>query len=174
MSTNDIGAAVQAARIYLTEHPEEARYRDTAATAVLEDGLVCRVEAPDGTTVVTDMPAGVGGTATAPSAGWLNRAGLAACEATVIAMRAAELGVPLERVEVTVDSESDDRGLLGAGHDIPAGPLSTHFAITITSSADADTLRELTEWADHHSPVSDGLRRAVPVTLEVRTAATAP
>ena len=43
-----IGRSIEAARQYLAEHPEEARYTDTAASAVIEGGLRCRVEGPDG------------------------------------------------------------------------------------------------------------------------------
>ncbi len=35
-------------------------------------------------------------------------------------MRAAELGILLDRVEVVVDSESDDRGILAMEDDVPA------------------------------------------------------
>jgi uncharacterized OsmC-like protein len=98
------------ARRYLSQHPSECSYTDSAATAVVEKGLRCRVERPDGAVLVTDMPTAVGGDGTAPSAGWVARAALASCDATVVAMRAAELGIRLQRIEVTVDSESDDRG----------------------------------------------------------------
>jgi hypothetical protein len=70
MTTNShISQFLQAARSYLSEHADEARSRDSAATAVVEDGLRCRVEGPDGATIYTDMPAGVGGRSTSPSPG---------------------------------------------------------------------------------------------------------
>ena len=112
MPDDEIRAAIESAGRYLTEHPAEARYTDSAATVVMESGLRFRAEFPGGT-VSTDMPASVGGAGSAPSPGWLWRASLAACEATLIKMRAAALGVAVERLEVTVDSESDDRGILG-------------------------------------------------------------
>ena len=60
-----------------------------AAVAVLEGGgLRCRAEGPNGAVLVTDMPRPVGGTASAPTPGWMLRAALANCDATVIAMRA--------------------------------------------------------------------------------------
>jgi uncharacterized OsmC-like protein len=134
----------------------------------MEDGLRCRVETPEGAVVVTDMPAGVGGQGSAPSPGWVARAAQASCDATLIAMRAAELGVPLQRLEVTVDSESDDRGLLGMDEAVPAGPLSSRIRVRIAAEGvDPARLRELVEWADRHSPVSDAVRRAVPTTVEV-------
>jgi uncharacterized OsmC-like protein len=118
--------------------------------------------------MVTDMPAGVDGGGPAPSPGWIARAAQASCDATLIVMRAAELGVPLQRLEVTVDSESDDRGLLGMDETVPAGPLSTRIRVRIAAGGvDRARLRELVEWADRHSPVSEAVRRAVPTTVEV-------
>ncbi len=60
--------------------------------------------------------------ASAPSPGWLLRAAEASCVATLITMRAAMLGIDLDTLEVTVDSVSDDRGLLGVDDTVPAGP----------------------------------------------------
>jgi uncharacterized OsmC-like protein len=168
-----IGRSIEAARKYLAEHPEEARYTDSAASAVVEDGLRCRVEGPNGATVYTDMPAGVGGAATAPSPGWFARAGHASCEATLISMRAAELGIVLHRVEVVVDSESDDRGILALDDQVPAGPLSLRTRVRISADGvDPQELRDLVAWADHHSPISDATRRTVPMTVEVEFAET--
>lgn len=100
----------------------QARSTDSAATATLVDRLVVRVTGPRGETITTDMVPSVGGTATAPSPGWLLRAAEASCVVTLIAMRAAVLGITLDELEVSVDSESDDRGLLGIDDDVPAAP----------------------------------------------------
>jgi uncharacterized OsmC-like protein len=170
-ASSHIGHSIETARQYLVEHPEEARYTDTAALATVEGGLRCRVDGPNGAAVYTDMPTGVGGESTAPSPGWLLRAGQASCDATLIMMRAAELGIPLQRVEVVVDSESDDRGILAMDDDVPAGPLSTRTRVRIKADeVEPQVLRELVEWAERHSPVSDSLRRVVPMTVEVESA----
>jgi uncharacterized OsmC-like protein len=169
-TSSHIGRSIEIARNYLAEHPEEARYTDSAASAVVEDGLRCRVEGPGGATIRTDMPAGVGGESTAPSPGWFARASHASCDATLIAMRAAELGIALQRVEVIVDSESDDRGILAMDDEVPAGPLSSRIRVRITADGvDPQVLHELVEWADRHSPISDAIRRAVPLTVEVES-----
>ena len=60
-TSSHIGQSIRLARNYLTEHPEAARYPDSAASAVVEDGLRCRVEGPGGAVMYTDMPARVGG-----------------------------------------------------------------------------------------------------------------
>ena len=114
------------------------------------------------------MPPGVGGGGAAPSPGWLMRAALANCDATLIAMRAAQMGIVLSALEVIVDSESDDRGLLGMDDSVPAGPLSMRTRIRIAAEGVSDKdLREIIEWAEKHSPVADAIRRAVPMSTEV-------
>lgn len=167
MTQSDIAAAVGAARSYLTANPAEARYRDAPATARIEEGLRIHVQGRDGETLVSDMVTGVGGKGTAPSPGWLFRAAYASCVATLIAMRAAERGVDVSTLEVTVDSESDDRGILGIDESVPAGPLSMRVAIRVGPSADPSALHEIVDWGVAHCPVHDLVQREV--TVEVVT-----
>jgi uncharacterized OsmC-like protein len=85
-------------------------------------------------------------------------------------MRAAALGVELRRLEVTVDSESDDRGILGIEEAVPAGPLSIRVRVRIEAAGTpADRLREIVEWGLLHCPVDDAARREVPVKVEIET-----
>jgi uncharacterized OsmC-like protein len=161
--------AVQQTKHRLEESPDAARSADRPAIAVLDGGLRCRVEAPDGSVLITDMPASLGGGGSAPTAGWLARAARASCLATRIAMHAAECGVELETVEVVAESESDTRGLLGLDETVPPGPLRSALRVRIVApDVDDEKLRELVEWAEAHSPVSDLVTRAVPseVTIE--------
>jgi uncharacterized OsmC-like protein len=163
-----IAAALERATQYLTQHPEEASYTDSVAVASLDEGLEVAVRDPDGRTVRTDMPKGVGGADAEPSPGWLFRAAIAACDVTLIAMRAAMLGVELTDVEVTIDSESNDYGVLGIDDTVPAGPLSVRTRVRVAArDADDQTLRDLVEWAVAHCPVCDATKRAVPVTVDV-------
>ena len=168
MTTRNVKESIESAISFLHDNPQKARYTDTAATASIEDTLRCHAVAPDGTGIRSDMPPGVGGGGEAPSPGWLMRAALANCDATLIAMRAAQLGIALSELEVVVDSESDDRGLLAMDHSVPAGPLSMRTRIRIRSDGSSEEeLRELIEWAERHSPVADAIRRAVPMRTEV-------
>jgi uncharacterized OsmC-like protein len=170
---SDIGDALRGARAYLTDHPDEARYRDSPATARMVGGLATEVEGPDGVSLRTDMPAGIGGGASAPSPGWYLRAAQASCVATLVTMRAAEEGVALDHLVVTVDSESDDRGITGAADDIPAGPLSGRVKVMLgAAGADEATLRSIAEWGWQHCPVDDAIRRAVRVDLEIEVGST--
>lgn len=168
--TDAIRAAIEGASTYLTDHPDEARYVDSAATATLGDGLRVSVEGPAGERLETDMPAAVGGAGAAASPGWFLRASVAACVASLARMRAAQLGVSGFAGSVEVDSESDDRGILGLDTDTPAGPLHMRIHLRLTADgADAESLREIGEWAVDHCPVSDAVRRAVPVEVSVST-----
>jgi uncharacterized OsmC-like protein len=166
-----IADAVASATAYLNEHPDEALYRDSVARARLDEGLAILVGDPEGFEIRTDMPRAIGGAASAPSPGWLLRAALASCVASLVAIRAATLGVTLDAVEVEADSESDDRGILGIDASVPAGPLSASILVTIRARGrPAAELDELARWAIDHCPVADALRRAIPTNVEVKVA----
>lgn len=168
MTNSGIREAISAAIAYLTEHPAEARYTDGPATAMLKEGLAVTVTGPDGAVVQTDMPKSVGGTGAGPSPGWLLRAAQASCLATLIAMRAAQLGLEPGPIEVRIDSESDDRGILGIDESVPVGPLSSRARVRLKlRSISREELGGLVRWADAHCPVQDAVRRAVPSSLEV-------
>ena len=164
-----IRSAIETASAHLAEHPEAAVSTDAAATAVREDGLRFRVEGPKGA-VTTDMAGSVGGGASAPTPAWLMRAALASCDATLIAMEAARDGVELTDLKVTVDSESDFRGVLGVDDSVKPGPLAVRVRIQLTSSdATPDQLREIVQRAEMRSPVRDALARALPMATEIVT-----
>jgi uncharacterized OsmC-like protein len=164
-----IRSAVEEASRYLTNHPEAAAATDAAATAVREEGLRFRVDGPQGN-LSSDMSKTVGGGATAPTPGWLLRAALASCDATLVAMEAARDGVELTGLEVTVDSDSDFRGILGVDDSVRPGPLGVRVRIQLASSnASQAQLREIVERAERRSPVRDALARVLPMTTEIVT-----
>ena len=164
---SEIRKALESAAEYVAEHP--ATDLDTPATAILANGLSCRVEGPFGG-LNTDMATSLGGGGSDPSPGWLMRAALASCDATIVAMEAARSGIELTHLAVTVVSESDNRGVLGAGDGVPPGPLSVRVRIELAASnAGEDELRELVHRAESRSAVADAISRAVPVTTEIVT-----
>lgn len=171
MPVEQIQNSVKDVIAYLTENPEDAVSTDAPVTAKMEDGLRCRATGTNGESIVTDMPKAIGGGETAPSPGWLSRASSATCDATRIALRAAELGIALDTLEVTVDSVSDDRGLLGLDEAVSAGPVSVRTQVTIGAAGVAEaTLREVVDFAIAHSPLAEGFRRETPTTLETTIA----
>ncbi len=163
-----IRAAIEGASAYLTENPDEARYTDSLATAHIEAGLRIHVGGPNGEVLVTDMPTAVGGGSSAPSPGWYLRAAVAACVTSLAVMRAAQLGIESFTCEVEVDSESDDRGILGLDPSVPAGPLSMRIGYRMSAaSMGPDQLAEIAQWAVDHCPVSDAVRRTIPTLVDV-------
>lgn len=167
---SQIRDAVAGASAYLSDHPDEARYRDSHARARLSDGLRVEVDGAGGEQLRTDMPRAIGGSAAAPSPGWFFRAAAAACVASLIGIRAAMTGLelPADTVTVTVDSESDDRGILGLDDAIPAGALSMRVSVSLTEvSADRRAFEAVVRWAVDHCPVTETAKRAVAIELEL-------
>src|SRR5438552_2823804 len=97
-------------------------------------------------------------------------ASLASCCATVIALRAARLGINLSKLEVAVESEGDTRGILGLDDRISAGMSALRTTVQIAAdNAGPEQLEELVRWSDRHSPVGCTVREAVRNTLFVHT-----
>ena len=90
-----------------------------------------RTTGPNEQVIITDMPKTVGGGGTAPTPGWFMQAALATCNATGIAMKAAREGIKLTTLEVSIDTESDTRGIFGIDESITAGPLNMKTRVRI-------------------------------------------
>jgi uncharacterized OsmC-like protein len=149
-------------------HPEKARAKYAPATATLESGLKCRVTGPSGEQIETDMPPALGGAGSGPNPGWFFRASLAACCSTVIAAQAARLGINLTKLEVTVEGEGDNRGVLGLDEAISAGHSAIRTNVQISAQdATFEQIEELVHWAAAHSPVGCTVRDAPSNTLSV-------
>lgn len=161
----DIKQSIEGAIAYLGENPDKARYTDSVATATLGEDLRVTVDGSHGA-IVTDMPTGVGGRNEHASPGWLLRAAIASCIATVIGMEAARDDVSLHALEVAVDSESDDRGILRMA-DVEVGPLSVSVRVRLGGDAGPDVLEEIARRGAAHCPVCDAVKRPVPVTVDV-------
>lgn len=167
MSDSRIREAIERTSAAIAADPAKAKAKNAPATARITEGLKCEVSGPYGERLVTDMPPAMGGAAGGPNPGWVLRGALASCTATVIAMRAAKLGIELTALEVTVESESDNRGILGLGDRISAGLGAVRTRVKIAGNADAAALRDLVTWGDNHSPVGCTLKDATPCSLHV-------
>jgi uncharacterized OsmC-like protein len=168
MSTTEaIASRIRAACSFFAQNPAAARVEDLPIRAEWLGGLRVRATDGDGRTVETDMPREIGGTGERMTPGTLLRTALAACDATRIAMAAAQRGVELSRLEVEVTSTSDLRGLLGLDG-VEPGPLGVGMRYRLASeTAGEDELRALAEEAERCSPVLSALRREIPVSVEL-------
>jgi uncharacterized OsmC-like protein len=168
MSTASISDAIRKISDVFAADPERAHTKGVPATARLVDGLRFEVTGPSGETAFTDMPAALGGAASAPAPGWLLRGAVASCTATVVAMRAAETGIDLNTLEVTVESEADQRGLLGLDEEVSAAFATMRIRVRIGADGAApDDLRALVAWGDAHSPVACTVRESPVTAVEV-------
>lgn len=170
MNAPEIRQAIDKPGAAITADPAKARAKNAPATARLTGGLQCEVSGPYGVRLTTDMPPAMGGEASGPNPGWLFRSSLASCTATVIAMRAAQLSVTLSRLEVTVEGESDNRGLLGLDDSVSAGLGGLRTRVTIGGDAPPDKLREIVAWGDAHSPIACTVRAAPATSVEIDVA----
>ena len=167
MSNLAARASLERAKRLFLEKPAAAKTCNARATEAWRDGLSCEVSGPGSERAITDMPEPLGGKAEGCNPGWLLRAGIASCAATVIAMRAAMQGIALNTLEVKVDSESDARGLVGIG-DAPTALGNLRMSVKIGADGVPEAqLRELAAWGEATSPVSCTLRARPPVALDV-------
>jgi uncharacterized OsmC-like protein len=132
-----------------SKKPSLAHSTDRAVARV-ESGLKCVTRQGDYSTTM-DMPAAMGGDGSAPSPGFLGRSAVSGCLAIGIKMTAARAGIPVDAVEVEIEMDWDDRGLLAMG-DAPAGCLGSRLRIAVDSPAPEEAVRAMVDDAMASSP----------------------
>jgi|COG998Drversion2_1049125.scaffolds.fasta_scaffold235637_1 uncharacterized OsmC-like protein len=168
MSTEKIRSSIEGTISYLKANPEKAFKKVTAATAVLEKGLKVRTVGPENEVIISDMPPTVGGEGSAPTPGWFMQAALATCNATGIAMKAAREGIELNTLEVSIDTESDTRGIFGIQESIKVGPLNMRTRVRIgAEGVSEEKLHEIVKWNEKHSWCGNAICRSVPLETEI-------
>jgi len=101
---------------------------------------------------------GVGGAGAGACSGDLLLGALAACAQITCQMVATAMGIPTQRIEVTVDGDLDLRGTLGLSKDVPVGFQSIHLRFHIVApEATAEQLRGLREKAEQYCVVMQTL-----------------
>jgi uncharacterized OsmC-like protein len=92
---------------------------------------------------------GVGGAGAGACSGDLLLGALAACAQITCQMVAAAMGIPTERIEVTVEGDLDLRGTLGISKDVPVGfeSIQLHFDVAAPNATpeQMSALKEKTE-----------------------------
>ena len=135
--------------------------KGTAVSKVrMLNGLTCEVNEGNWKFSV-DMPEAIGGNNTAPTPGVYGRAALGSCLAIGYMMKAAELSILIKNLEVEVQADFDDGALLGtADKTIPPGYLDVRYTVTIESDAAEETIMQMLDEGDKHSPYLDVFSRA--------------
>lgn len=101
---------------------------------------------------------GVGGAGAGACSGDLLLGALAACAQITCQMVATAMGIPAQRIEVTVDGDLDLRGTLGISRDVPVGFQSIQLRFHIVApEATAEQLRGLREKTEQYCVVMQTL-----------------
>ncbi len=103
---------------------------------------------------------GVGGAGAGACSGDLLLGALAACAQITCQMVAAAMGVPTERIEVTVEGDLDLRGTLGISKEVPVGfeGIRLHFDVA-APKATPDQMSALREKTEQYCVVMQTLTR---------------
>jgi uncharacterized OsmC-like protein len=104
---------------------------------------------------------GVGGAGAGACSGDLLLGALAACAQITCQMVAAAMGIPTEKIEVTVEGGLDLRGTLGISKDVPVGfeSIQLHFDV-VAPNATPEQMSALKEKTEQYCVVMQTLRHA--------------
>ncbi len=107
----------------------------------------------------------VGGEDDSPCSADLLLGALAACQEITLRMVAANIGIPLEGVEIVVEGDWDPRGTLAMGREFRVGLTAIRATTTVRIPGDTDGERaeRLLRSAERYCVVLDTLRSGVPV-----------
>ncbi len=145
--------------------PKEAQVTFRSESA-LQEGLRSRVAMRDHILTI-DEPEELGGTDSGPNPVELILAALGSCQEITYRAYATALGIPLEKVSVTLDGDIDLRGFFGVDDSVRPGYGEIKGTVTLTSTAAEADLHKLRDAVNAHCPVLDMLTRPVPVSLEL-------
>ena len=110
---------------------------------------------------------GVGGAGAGACSGDLLLGALAACAQITCQMVAAAMGIPTERLEVTVEGDLDLRGTLGISKDVPVGFEGIHLHFDVAApKATPEQVRALQEKTEQYCVVMQTLMQ--PPSLQTK------
>ena len=148
------------------QQPLKQRYRDDpSASQITLKASGGQTETPIACSVAigraiynAEAHSGVGGAGTAACSGDLLLGALSACAQITCQMVAAAMGIPTERVEVTVEGDLDLRGTLGIAKDVPVGFQRIRLRFEIEApQATPEQLRGLREKTEQYCVVMQTL-----------------
>lgn len=154
-------AQLRAISIY-RERPDFAR-DIKGGVALVGDGLTC-VYAQGEERVTIDMPTAIGGSDEGPTPGFFGRAALCGCLAIGIKMTAARAGLHVDSVQVEIEQDWDNRGVLGI-ENASSVAHDTRIAIRISSPEVEAVLNDMVARALAADPWFLSFRDGQPVSV---------
>ncbi|WP_051063251.1 OsmC family protein [Ilumatobacter nonamiensis] len=128
------------------------------STTTLGEGLHCSTVEGAWCTHA-DLPGAIGGGGSAPTPGVLLRAALGSCMAMSYRLRAAKHGIPVTRIDVTVETDSEVAGMLSLDAAAPPGYTGVRYHVEIDSPASPTDVQQIIDEGDRLSPILDALGR---------------
>lgn len=146
------------------KRPAVARATATMRACII-DGLRCEAREGDWLFAL-DLPVDAGGTNAGATPGVHGRAALASCLAMSYSIEFARAGIEARSVEVEVQVDYDNRGLVGMDN-IKPGYLSVRHTLYLDTDASLDVVQPALEKAQRNSPYLDVFAQAQPVSGQV-------
>jgi len=158
-NANKVKTAVERSKKALALKP--ALGKGTGVSKVrITNGLSCEIQEGNWK-FLADMPESIGGNNTGPTPGVYGRAALGSCLAIGYMMKASEMDIVINHLEVEVQADYDDGALLGTVEkNIPPGYLEVRYSVNIESDAPEEKITQMLNDADAHSPYLDVFSRA--------------
>ena len=170
----DLRSTQNALREEYARDPESATVVLTVRSAAsdLDDPLHCAITPGRDVVWRSGAHAAVGGAGDVPCSGDVLLAALAACQEITLRMVAANMGIRIRSLTVTVEGDWDPRGTL-AMRDFPIGltAIRCKTAVTVEDDGKGDRSERLLRSAERYCVVLNTLRGGVPVdaTFELAT-----
>ncbi|MXO58266.1 hypothetical protein GRI89_01740 [Altererythrobacter salegens] len=150
--------ALERADKLVTLAPERGQ-RTYTNTARIESGTLCSVE-EKGHRFLVDAGKGLGGGNEEPTPSALLRSALSSCIAIGVKLWAARREIPIDHVEVTLETDTDARGLLGLCSRTPPGFTGMRVQIDVRSPAPREVVEDVVATSLRLSPLVDALANA--------------
>lgn len=164
-NTQTIKQALDRAVKTVTLRPERGQrvYRNVA---IVDAGTRCETEEAGGT-ITMDVGKAVGGNDAGPTPSMVLRSAMSGCVAIGVKQWAARREVPIEQVEVILETDVDARGQLGVRDDIVPGFEGIRLTISVTSPAPPEVIEDLVATSLRYSPLMDVFCNPQPVEHRV-------
>jgi uncharacterized OsmC-like protein len=118
--------------------------------------------------VVSDSPADFAGYDLGPSSPELLLGSLGSCLTHIFLIKAAELELPLESLQVEIEGDLDPRGGKPGYEKVPFFPHNIRYTAHIVSPADEGAVRAVHEAVEQWCPILNLLKQPQPLEGRVR------
>lgn len=163
-STQRIRDAFDRMQHVFGKRPAAAQATATARARII-DGLHC--ESREGDYLLSlDLPSDAGGTGAGATPGVHGRAALASCLAMSYSIELARAGIEARSIEVELQVDYDNRGLLGMD-DIRPGYLAVRHTLYLDADAPREAVQAAIDRAQRNSPYLDVFSQPQPVSGQV-------